>query len=149
MHYLAIYLFTHWLLFSSRSHRHCRWKASWSRCTRLVFNYIMLLVRKKTIIDNNFVVFSTENNYPYLYWVFRVPIYFENEPLRPGYLTKPRIQLSPEGYSPIFVYEGRVFLDHSVWSSNGYRLCPFWSGIRYGFRRNTGVHERICRFSSK
>ena len=108
MHYLAIYLFTHWLLFSSRSHRYCRWKASWSRCTRLVFNYIMLLVRKKTIIDNNFVVFSTENNYPYLYWVFR-PIYFENEPLRPGYLTKPRIQLSPGGYSLIFVYEGRVF----------------------------------------
>ena len=37
------------------------------------------------------------------------PIYFENESLRPGYLTKPRIQLSPGGYSLIFVYEGRVF----------------------------------------
>ena len=61
----------------------------------------MLVVRKKTIIDNNFVVFSTENNYPYLYWVFR-PTYFENEPLRPGYLTKPRIQLPPEG-TPLYL----------------------------------------------
>ena len=32
----------------------------------------------------------------------------------------------------------------------GYRLCPFWSGIRYGFRGNyTGVYERIRRFNSK
>ena len=102
MHYLAIYLFTHWLLFSSRSHRYCRWKASWSRCTRLVFNYIMLLVRKKTIIDNNFVVFSTENNYPYLYWVFR-PIYFENEPLRPGRTSlSPEYSFHPEG-TPLYL----------------------------------------------
>ena len=34
------------------------------------------------------------------------PRYFENEPLRPGYLTKPRVQLSPGGYSLIFVSEG-------------------------------------------
>ena len=35
-------------------------------------------------------------------------------------------------------------------SEKGYRLCPFWSGIRYSFRGNyTGVYERIRRFNSK
>ena len=29
---------------------------------------------------------------------------------------------------------GRVFAP--VWSENGYTLCPFWSGIGYGFWRN-------------
>ena len=23
-----------------------------------------------------------------------------------------------------------------LWSKNGYRLCPFWSGIGYGFQGN-------------
>ena len=30
-----------------------------------------------------------------------------------------------------------------------YTLCPFWSGIMYGFRGNHGVYERIYRFNSK
>ena len=29
---------------------------------------------------------------------------------------------------------GRAFA--SLWSENGYTLCPFWSGIGYGFRGN-------------
>ena len=30
----------------------------------------------------------------------------------------------------------------SVWSENGYTLCPFWSEIGYGFRENYGSkHE--------
>ena len=34
-------------------------------------------------------------------------------------------------------------------SEKGYRLCPFWSGGRHGFRGNyTGVYERIRRFNS-
>ena len=32
---------------------------------------------------------------------------------------------------------GRVF--ESFWSENGYTLCPFWSGIGYGFRGNYGL----------
>ena len=31
-------------------------------------------------------------------------------------------------------------------SENGYRLCPFWFRIEYGFR---GRYERILRFNSK
>ena len=30
---------------------------------------------------------------------------------------------------------------------NGYTLCPFWSGIGYGFRGTTGAHESIYRFT--
>ena len=30
--------------------------------------------------------------------------------------------------------KGRV--STPFWSENGYRLCPFWSGIRYGFQEN-------------
>ena len=29
------------------------------------------------------------------------------------------------------------------WSKNGYRLCPFWSGIEYSFRGNYGMYEAI------
>ena len=32
--------------------------------------------------------------------------------------------------------KGRVFVP--FWSENGYTLCPFWSGIEYGFRGNYG-----------
>ena len=43
---------------------------------------------------------------------------------------------------------GRVFAP--FWSENESTLCPFWSGIGYGFRRNsTGVYERIYRFNCK
>ena len=42
---------------------------------------------------------------------------------------------------------GRVFAP--FWSENAYTLCPFWSGIGYGFRENLGVYERIYRFNSK
>ena len=31
------------------------------------------------------------------------------------------------------------------WSENGYRLCPFLSGIGYGFRGNYEEYERIYR----
>ena len=40
---------------------------------------------------------------------------------------------------------GRVFAP--FWSENEYTLCPFWSGIGYGFRGNYGVDERIYRFN--
>ena len=30
--------------------------------------------------------------------------------------------------------KGRVFAP--FWSENGYRLCPFWLGIRYGLQGN-------------
>ena len=40
---------------------------------------------------------------------------------------------------------GRVFA--TFWSENGYTLCPFWSGIGYGFRGTTGAYESIYRFT--
>ena len=48
----------------------------------------------------------------------------------------------PRGYSLILAIQvcaapsGRVFAP--VWSENGYTLCPFWSGIGYGFWGNYG-----------
>ena len=42
---------------------------------------------------------------------------------------------------------GRVFAP--FWSENGYKLCPFWSGIRYGFQGNYVVYNRIYHFNSK
>ena len=35
------------------------------------------------------------------------------------------------------------------WSENGYTLCPFWSGIEYGFEGTMGVYECIYSFNSK
>ena len=44
--------------------------------------------------------------------------------------------------------KGRVL--GPFWSENGYTLCPFWSGIRYGFLlAATGAYERSYRFNSK
>ena len=40
---------------------------------------------------------------------------------------------------------GRIFA--TFWSENGYTLCPFWSGIGYGFRGTTGAYESIYRFT--
>ena len=39
---------------------------------------------------------------------------------------------------------GRVF--GPFWSENGYTLCPFWSGIEYGFRGNYGSAWRYWSF---
>ena len=39
---------------------------------------------------------------------------------------------------------GRVFVPFL--SEVGYTLCPFWSGIEYGFQGNYGVYECIYRF---
>ena len=36
---------------------------------------------------------------------------------------------------------GRIFA--TFWSENGYTLCPFWSGIGYGFQ---GTRERMKVF---
>ena len=35
------------------------------------------------------------------------------------------------------------------WSENGYRLCLFLSEFGFGFRGNSGVLGRICRFNFK
>ena len=40
----------------------------------------------------------------------------------------------PGGVLPYVSHIGMVFV--SFQSENGYRLCPFWSGISYGFRGN-------------
>ena len=40
---------------------------------------------------------------------------------------------------------GSVFA--TFWSENGYTLCPFWSGIGYGFRGTTGAYGSIYRFT--
>ena len=39
---------------------------------------------------------------------------------------------------------GRVFAP--VWSENGYRFCPFWSGVGYGLRRNYGCVSMCSSF---
>ena len=33
-----------------------------------------------------------------------------------------------------------------LWSENGYRFCPFWSGIGYGLRRNYGCVSMCSSF---
>ena len=40
----------------------------------------------------------------------------------------------------MYVPPQRVGFFASFWSENRYRLCPFWSGIGYGFR---GGHGRV------
>ena len=42
-------------------------------------------------------------------------------------------------FKPYHVPPQRVWFLGLFWSENGYRLCPFWSGIgQYGFRGNYG-----------
>ena len=58
------------------------------------------------------------------------------------------------GGTPLYKLHGyvsphRVGFLRRFWSENGYTLCPFWSGIGYGFEGSTGVYERIYRFNSK
>ena len=58
------------------------------------------------------------------------------------------------GGTPLYKLHGyvpphRVGFLHRFLSENRYTLCPFWSGIGYGFEGTTGVYERIYRFNSK
>ena len=41
----------------------------------------------------------------------------------------------------------RLLFPLLIWSENGYKLCPFWSGIGYDFRG--GLYEHIYHFNSK
>ena len=53
------------------------------------------------------------------------------------------------GAHPLYT-AARVGVFEPFWSQNGYRLCPFWSGIgEYGFRGNHGSVSRIYRLNSK
>ena len=52
------------------------------------------------------------------------------------------------GILPSISYIGMYLPIVLFWSENGYTLCPFWSGIGYGFEGTTGVYERIYRFIS-
>ena len=45
------------------------------------------------------------------------------------YVPPQRVWFLPRAQAPVFA---------PFWSKNGYRLCPFWSGIGYGFRGNKG-----------
>ena len=49
----------------------------------------------------------------------------------------------PGGYTPLHKPFWHVppqsrRVNAPLWSENGYRLCPFWSGIGYGFRGSYG-----------
>ena len=43
--------------------------------------------------------------------------------------------------------ENRYMIFVQIQSKNRYKLCPFWSGIRYGFEGTMGVYI-ICRYLS-
>ena len=83
-----------------------------------------------------------------------------------GVFNKTIIPLTLVGYEMIIANSARgIFVKYNPYrylctapksmvfaqlrSEKGYRLCPFWSGVTYGFRgNNTGVYERIRRFNS-
>ena len=50
-------------------------------------------------------------------------------------------------YKPYrYVPPHRVAVFALFWSENGYTICPFWSGIEYGFRGNFGNVRTFLSF---
>ena len=69
-------------------------------------------------------------------------------------LSAPNCLFCPGGATPLF-RPHRYVPSQTVWFlrrfglKKRYRLCPFWSGIGYGFEGITGVYGGIYRFNSK
>ena len=71
----------------------------------------------------------------------------------PSVKSKINTGSTAQGDTPSYKPYGYVLPQWSgyppFWSENGYRPCPFWSGIGYGFQGNYWSKKLIYCFNSK